>query len=245
MTPRPLAWIALSFTLLAGTAARAQHIEVVTEASSYSFLENGKPGGPAGQVVEATLQRAGLTDHRITLYPWARAYDLAQRDPNVLIYLLARTPAREAQFKWVGELLRTDYHFYKLRERKDVVVRDLQEAKNYSIGVIRDDFRQQYLQGQGFAKVVISANNTDNFRKLLNQQIQLAPLSERDVVLRCEEAKVDINLLEKVYTIDGMSTGLYMAYSQATPEEIVARTRDAFDKLKAEGTVASVMKVKR
>jgi polar amino acid transport system substrate-binding protein len=163
----------------------------------------------------------------------------------VLIYLIARTPAREPLFKWVGEMMRIEYHFYKLRERKDIAVSDLQAAKNYSVGVMRDDVRHQYLLAQGFTKLVVSAQNVDNFKKLLNQQVDLVPMPERDAVLLCEEAKIDLARLEQVYTLDGLTTGLYMAYSQSTSDDIVARTRNAFDKLKAEGVVGKLMKVKR
>lgn len=244
MTPRLPFWIPLLLAL-ACLNARAQPIKAVTEDTSFTYLQNGKVAGPATEVVEATLQRAGLHDYRVALYPWARAYDMAQQEPNVLIYLVARTPARELLFKWTGEIMRVEYHFYKLRTRKDIVVRNLEDAKNYTVGVMRDDVRHQYLQAQGFTKMVISAKNADNFKKLLNQQVQLVPMPARDVALLCEDAGIDCATLEKVITLDTLSTGLYMAYSRATGDAIVARSRAAFDKLKAEGVVARLMNGKR
>lgn len=238
-------WIALLIVLGAAATGQAQTIRTVTEDTSYTYLENGKVAGTASAVVEATLQRAGLTDYRMSLYPWARAYDMALQEPNVLIYLIARTPERESLFKWAGEITRIDYHFYKLRQRKDITVRNLQDAKNYSVGVLRDDFRHQYLQAQGFRKMVVSAQNIDNFRKLLNQQVQLVPLPERDAVQLSKSAGVDYASLEKVLTLDGMATGLYMAYSRKTDDDVVARSRAAFDKLKAEGTVAKLLSAGR
>jgi polar amino acid transport system substrate-binding protein len=225
-------------------AVHAQTIRTVTEDTSYSYLQGGKVVGAASAVVEATLRRAGLDDYRMGLYPWARAYDMALQEPNVLIYLIARTPEREALFKWAGEITRIEYHFYKLRDRKDIVVHNLQDAKNYSVGVLRDDFRYQYLQAQGFRKVVVSAQNADNFRKLLNQQVQLVPLPERDAIQLSESAGIGYSRLEKVLTLDGLVTGLYMAYSRTTDDEIVARSRAAFDRLKAEGVVTKLMNAK-
>jgi polar amino acid transport system substrate-binding protein len=124
-------------------------------------------------------------------------------------------------------------------------VRNLQDAKNYSVGVMRDDLRQHYLQARGFTKLVVSAQNSENFRKLLNRQVQLLPMPEHDGLALCEEAHVDCELLEKVYALDDLSTGLYMAYSNATANETVARTRAAFDKLKADGTVTRLMRTGR
>jgi polar amino acid transport system substrate-binding protein len=244
MTPRLSIWISF-LLLLVHVAGHAQSIKGVTEETSYSYLQNGKVAGTASEVVEATLHRAGLNDYKLALYPWARAYDMAQQEENVLIYLIARTPEREPLFKWVGEIIRLDYHFYKLRVRKDIVVPDLQSAKNYSIGVLREDVRHQYLRSQGFTKLVVSGLNIDNFRKLLNQQVQLVPMPESDAVMLCQEAKVDFASLEQVYTLDTLTTGLYMAYSQSTSDDIVARTRAAFDSLKAEGVVKQLMQGKR
>ena len=233
-------WIALLLVWVC-VSGHAQSIQVVTEDTSYSYLENGKVVGTATAVVEATLQRAGLTDYRIAIYPWARAYDMAQQQANVLIYLIARTPARETQFKWVGEIERIEHHFYKLRARADIQVHELQDAKQYSVGVMRDDLRHQYLLDQGFAKLVVSANNRDNFMRLLNQQVQLLPMPASDAAMLCKEAQVDCALLERMHTLAELSTGLYMAYSLSTDDETVARTRGAFDSLKAEGKVTQLL----
>lgn len=225
----------------AAAGAAAQVIRGVTEDSTYSYLRDGRVAGPVSEVVDATMQRAGFADYRAGIYPWARAYDIALQEPNVLIFLIARTPARESQFKWVGEFMRLEYHLYKLRTERDVVVKRLADARAYSIGVVRDDMRQQYLQGEGFTRLVVSAQNSDSFRKLLHRQVQLVPLSERDAVRFCEDAHVDFSLLERAYTLDGLSVGLYMAFSRATADDVVLRARTAYERLKADGTVARLM----
>lgn len=227
--------------LCAASAARAQPIRGVTEESGYTWLSAGRVAGPASEVVAATMQRAGFTDYRAGVYPWARAYEMALQEPNVLIFMIARTPQREDKFKWAGEFMRIDYHLYKLRTETEVVVRTLQDAKAYSVGVLRGDVREQYLQSQGFTRLVVSAQNADNFRKLLHRQVQLVPMPERDVQQQCEESHIDCAMLEKVYTLDGLSTGLFMAYGRATPDDVVARTRAAFEKVKADGTLARLM----
>lgn len=233
-------WISLLFALTC-SASQAQSIKVVTENTSYSYQQDGRVVGPASEVVDATLRRAGLSEFRIAVYPWARAYDIALQEPNVLIYLIARTPEREALFKWVGELTRIDYHFYKLRERSDIVIRDLHAAKRYTMGVLRDDVRHQYLEAQGFTRLVVSAQNMDNFRKLLNRQVELVPMPERDAVRLAEEVGVEFATLEQVFKLDALGSGLYMAYSRSTDDAVVARTRAAFDSLKAEGVVEKLM----
>lgn len=236
---RPFAWIACSLGLL-GMTLQAAPLHVVTEDTAYSYLQDGQVSGTASRVVEATLQRAGVTDYHVGLYPWARAYDMALSEPNVLIYLIARTPEREALFRWVGEIMRIEYHFYKLRSRDDIQVPDLEAAKAYRVGVMREDVRHQYLQAKGFHKIVVAAQNAENFRRLLNGQVDLVPMPERDILVLCREAGIDPASVERVFTPDA-ATRLYLAFSRQTDDATVQRVQAAFEQLQADGTVARLM----
>lgn len=230
-------------TILSVGVAQAQNIHVVTEATSYSFLKDGKVAGPATAVVELSLKRAGLVDYQINLYPWARSYDMALKEPNVLIYLIARTPAREPQFKWAGEIMKIQYHFYGLKNRK-IVVKNLQDARSLTIGVMRDDVRHQYLKEKGFTRLVVSGQQVDNFRKLLSGQVDLVPLPDDDALSLCKETHFSCENLEKTITLDEMATGLYMAYSNSTTDAVVERTQKAFEKMRAAGVVKNIMEKK-
>lgn len=216
----------------------AATIEAVTEETSYSFLKDGKVAGVASEIVEQMLQLAGLDDYHLGIYPWARAYDMALLQPNVLIYPIVRTPTRESQFKWVGQLARIAPRFYKLRDQPDIVVSQLDDARRYTIGVIRDDVRQQYLEEHDFSRMVVSANNAENFHKLLNHQVQLVVLPEREARVLADAAQIDFAQLQSVYSLDDLSSGLYFAYSKGTSDDIVARTRAAFEQLKNAGGLA-------
>jgi len=243
--PTKSAWHCLILSsVLAASAAQAQTIRAVTETTPYTFLKGDRVEGPATEVVEKTLQAAGLTDYQVKLYPWARAYDMALKEPGVLIYLIARTAAREQQFKWAGEIMKIQYHLYRLRDRSDISVKTLADAKNYTIGVMRDDVRQQYLQSRGFQRLAVSAQWIDNFNKLIKRQVDLVPLTQDDASSLCAEAHFDCAGLERVLTLDEASTGLYMAYSASTADSTVQKTRSAFDKLKADGTVRRIMEKK-
>lgn len=243
--PRNSAWrcLLLSSVLAAG-GVQAQAIRAVTETTPYTFQKGDRVEGSATEVVEKTLQAAGLTDYQVKLYPWARAYDMALKEPGVLIYLIARTAPREHQFKWAGEIMKIQYHLYRLRDRPDISVKTLADAKNYTIGVMRDDVRQQYLQSKGFQRLTVSAQWIDNFNKLIKRQVDLVPLTQDDASSLCAEAHFDCAGLERVLTLDEASTGLYMAYSATTADSTVQRTRAAFDKLKADGTVRRIMEKK-
>lgn len=226
---------------LAGAPLMAQTLNVVTENTPNSFLQNGKVAGPGTEIVEQTLKRAGLNDYRIDLYPWARAQDIALREPFVLIYLIARTPERENRFRWVGEIKRSRYYLYALPDRNDLHVAQLDDARNWSIGVVRDDVRQQALMKRGFTRLAVSSQPLENFRKLLFRQVDMVVLTEGEAKSLCAEARQDCNGLARLLPLDDIAVELYMAYSLATPEDIAVRTRNAFETLRSDGTLLRVM----
>ena len=234
----------LSAAVLAPAYCGAQAVQVVTETTPFVYMQGQKIAGPATEVLHKTLQLAGIKDYSLNMYPWARAYDMALKEPNVLIYLIARTPERDPQFQWVGEFMQIRYHLYKLRDRADVTANSLEGARNYVIGVMRDDLRHQYLQRQGFTRLVVSAQSGENFAQLLNRKVDMVPLSESGASVQCQGTGFDCAGLEKVLALDEMTTGLYMAYSKSTPEALVARTQAAFEKLRANGTVRRTMEPK-
>jgi polar amino acid transport system substrate-binding protein len=233
------------FLALVALQGHARAIDVVTEDSPYTYLRDGALAGPGKRVVEATLKNAALVDYRIVIYPWARAYEKALREPDVLIYPLDRTAAREQLFKWVGEIVQVTTRFYKLRRSPKIVLDNLEEAKHYSVGVVRNDTRQLFLQKHGFTRLVVSANNRDNFQKLLNHQVQLLPMTETDARQISKDVQVDFNSLEQVYSLDEQPIRLYMAFSPGTSDEVVARARHAFEQLKASGEVERLLNVGR
>ena len=221
--------------------ARAETLHVVTEDSSYSWLQSGKVAGPASEVVEKALNGAGFTDYHMALYPWARAYDMARLEPNVVIYPIIRSTEREPLFKWVGELEPVTQAFWRLRQRQDIVVGSLLDALKYTVGIVRDDARQEYLESKGFSRMVVSANNLDNLRKLLSGQVALVPMPEREARVQCAALHIDFDQLEHAYTLSELSQSLYVAVSLKTPDETVQRLTRAFERLKEDGTVAKAL----
>lgn len=219
----------------------AQTIETLTEDSSYSYLHNGRVSGAAARIVEAVLQEAGLLDYHMGLYPWARAYDRALREPDMLIYPIMRTPGRESSFKWVGQLDLVMPSFYKLAEAPGIDVASLEDAKHYRVGVVRDDTREKFLQEQGFTRLVVAPNNLDNFNRLLGGQVQLVPMPERDARKLCQDAHIPYETLEKTYTLDALNSAVYMAFSRATDDEVVHRARAAFARLSSAGVIQRIL----
>lgn len=232
------ALIGLLFALGMLQPVRAEpRLNLVTEDGPYTFMIDGRVGGPATELMHQLMARADITDYDVALYPWARAYAMALRQPDVLIFLMARTPQRETKFKWVGELQQQRYAFYKLRARSDIRLTQLGDAKAWVIGLAREDVRHQYLQGQGFVRLLLSARTDESLRLLQRGRVDLVVLSESDAAAMCAKEPDTCAQLERAYRIEDLQVGLYAACSLATSDARVQRLRHAFEALKKEGRI--------
>ena len=232
----------LALLLLDRSAAAAETVTAVTEdAYPMSYARNGKVEGQATMLVEETLRRSGV-DYKMELYPWARALYMASNENNILIYSIARTPERENQFKWVGEIVPIKYSFYKLRDRQDIAVKEMEDAKKYRIGVLKGDLRVKYLNQEGFKDQLEEvSNNSINLKKLEAGRIDLVPISRAGLEGLCHAEGLDCAKFEAVIDLGLPPIHLYMAFSKTTPDALVERVQNAYNKLKEEGALQRIL----
>lgn len=233
-------WVIGMMALLAAAYAQAQTLELVTEESSLAYIHNGQVAGPDVEVAKAVLAQAGITDYHISLLPWARAYDLALSGNAVMIFPIIRTPARESSFHWIGEYDRTVPALYRLRGLGKPPVATLDDARELSVAVVRDDVREHYLQANGFTRLVQTAGGSEAFRRLINGQVDLVAMSPGEVAGRCELEPFDCSAVEAALPLTEIAAGLYLALSRNTDPATVVTITKAFNTLKAQGALPRV-----
>jgi polar amino acid transport system substrate-binding protein len=218
----------------------AQEITVVTEEyPPYNFLDsNKKVSGMATEVVEEVLKRAKL-DYHLDIYPWARAYKMAQDAPNILIYSIGRSQKRETLFKWVDVIAPYDVYLYRLKSRPEIKVSKLSELKNFKIGAVRDDIDAQYLEELG-VKPDLTASDTLNSRKLALGRIDMLTMDEYALISLFQREGIDPNTVAKVFKLEALSSGLYMAFSKQTPDDIVNKCKVVLAQLRKDGTIEKI-----
>jgi len=230
--------IGLVGLLAAGIAssAMAQTITVVTEEyPPYNFQDSHKKiSGMATEVVEEVLKRVKL-DYKLDIYPWARAYQMAQDTPNVLIYSIGRNEKREALFKWVDVIAPYDVYLYRLKTRPEVKVAHMDDIQHYKIGAVRDDVRAQYLEKAGVALDLV-VEDSANTKKLASQRIDMFPIDELAQIALYKREGLDPASVVKVFKLEALSAGLYMAFSKQTPDAVVAQCKTALAGIKKDGT---------
>jgi len=232
--------------ILSAESLSALEIKVVTEnIPPLNYEENGKIVGISTEIVRAVLEKAGI-EVNITVYPWARAYNMSSEQENVLIYSIAKTPEREKLFKWIGPLYPYTESLFKLKKRKDIAVHSLDDAKKYKIGVVREYAVHQMLRSQGF----IDGKNLDavsaqelNIKKLFKERVDMIVGSSLDLSwrMRTQADLPPFEDLEQAFELKEIFTEIYMAFGVKTSDEVVGQIRTAFDQLKAEGKIDSIL----
>lgn len=104
--------------LVMATAANAgQKVTIYTEDyPPYNYAAaDGAIVGEATSRVVSIMAEVGL-EYQIYLVPWARAYRLATTQANSLIYSIAYSEERQAQFDWLAKIARPAIYLYARRD---------------------------------------------------------------------------------------------------------------------------------
>ena len=117
--------------------------------------------------VVRTLQKLVGNRDPIQVVPWAKGYQAALDEPDVVLFSMARTAERESLFHWIGPLDETIYYVWvKAGSRR--VIRTPDYARGLkAISVYRNDVRDQFLTGKGFTNLDRADDNLTNLEKLL------------------------------------------------------------------------------
>jgi polar amino acid transport system substrate-binding protein len=213
--------IAASMVLLAGQSVMSAELTILTEnLPPLNYVDNGTLVGPSVEIVREIQKRVG-SQEQIQVYPWARAYKMALKDENVILFGMTYTKVRKDKFKWVGPLA-TKRDILVAKKGSGIKIEDLEDAKKVkSIGTLIDDTRGRLLERNGFSN--------------------LEPVSKipglRTV---CDLAGVDYTKFEEVYHLREID--LMIAFSKKTSDSIVQKWRDAFNEMLADGAIMKIRK---
>ncbi len=131
--------------------AQACGLRVLTEdLPPYQLVKDQQVvAGLAYTQVQAILQQAGLPC-RTEVMPWARAFDIAREQPNILIYSLARLPPRESSFIWLAPLVQAQYRYYSARADVIAALQQGTAAQDFIAVAVAGSMMDSTLQQLGF-----------------------------------------------------------------------------------------------
>jgi polar amino acid transport system substrate-binding protein len=203
------------------------------------------PAGYGREVIQKLMLDAGLS-YLQEPQPFARALKTLDTNPDAVLFPMLRTPERESKYQWIGLLAKRNYYLYRSASRKDIVIRSLEDAKQYRIGVLRGDVRTDYLRAQGFTEGTAKGLEVVNvtFSVLKMQQagrIDLIVYSDEGVKLACEEANISCDSLVPAFQLD-LAGGLWLVASPLMPHARVDTLRKAFKRQEDSGYLGKLMK---
>lgn len=215
-------------TCFAG-AAQAEPLKLLTEEyPPYNFTSNGVIAGASVEQVHAMMDAINAP-FTLEILPWARAFALAEGEPDTCVFTTGHDDERDKRFKWVEPLL-IDRMVMVRKAGSGIDPKTIEAAKRFTIGTQRDDFSYSFLTANDFPKIDLAADLEATLKKLVNNRIDLMMTSEKTF----EAMKAEGKAVEPALLLGGKRYGL--ACNLATPDDLIARMQGALDKLVADGT---------
>jgi polar amino acid transport system substrate-binding protein len=226
--------------LLSVAASPAQELTVISEENPpFNYLEDGVFTGSATEVVREILRRLNLPSD-IQVMTWARAYQLALTQPNVVLFSTARTQERENLFHWVGPIYKVRFGFYARRGSGPYPTCLADAKKVNAIATYKDDVREQLLKSLGFTNLDSSKSPASNLKKLLSGRVDLWLYSNLGVPSIARKLGIDPGEVELVLPFKDKN--VYIAISKGTPRAVVDQWQATLDKMKREGIFEKISK---
>jgi polar amino acid transport system substrate-binding protein len=214
---------------------QSQNLRIITVVEPpASYLDShGQLTGFSVEVVQA-IQRSLDDKTVIEVLPEARAIHIARTEPNVLLFSFSRTPKREDEFYWVGQLSVKAWSVYALSSNP-VQIQSLEELRKVkAIGVVRGDIREEWLTEQGFSNLHPSVNHQQNMHRLRSGRLDLIAYESQGIQHLLLEEGFDLQDIKPVYQLKRSDVYLLMS-KKGTDIALLERWRHAANKLKASG----------
>lgn len=175
--------------------------------------ENGELVGTVVDKVLTSLKQSNI-NYEISVNPWSVSYNAALRDENTCIFSIARLPARERDFIWLSKLGRFSASFYSFNFQQ-ISISNLQQAKQYRIAVLKDNYSHIFLKEHGFDETnqLILLDSFDNIYDVLKSRrtsIDLVVLSDQQFNFELQKDS-SLNSLKPVFSIPVVNPDLYFA----------------------------------
>ena len=120
----------------------AVKLTILTEnLPTLNYLKNGELVGYSVDIVKEIQRRVG-SQEQIKVLPWARAYNMALTEDNIVLFSITYTEERKNSFKWICPLL-TKRDILVARKNSGISIKSIEDAKKVArIGTIRDDSKR-------------------------------------------------------------------------------------------------------
>lgn len=198
--------------------------------------------GISVDLVREIQKRVGNTK-KIKVFPWSRGYNLTLKKKGYALFLTTRSKKRESLFKWVGPISSMRLVFFKNAKRTDLNIESLEDAKKVSsIAIAADTIAHEKLTDFGFKNLHINKLANYSLKKIQENKADLYPTEYYSFLykLKAENLQgtvIPVKMKEPIY-----ESMLYIAFSKATPDDVINKWQKALDNMKVDGTYDKILK---
>lgn len=222
----------LSFT----ATAKAQKLTIfVDNWPPYNFTRNGNIVGISTDLIEMALQKANI-QYEFVVYPFKRALLTVQRTPNTMLYTVARIPQRENMFAWIGPLHPRKLYLYKLKNRTDILIHDVEDIKKHHTAVLSGGSVEQFFISNGFHEDNYDLVNKSKqlLKMLFAERVDLIPGDPLDLAHQMKELNYEHSQIEIAFFLADEG-GYYMVANKETPDKILKKIQESLETVLATG----------
>lgn len=221
--------------MLVTTSYASHELRVVTE--FMPPLQLAQPGqkmhGMTAKLVETIIKNSKYP-YRSDVYPWSRSYLLATSTPNIVIYPLIRTQEREEKFHWIGRVWSFSAAVYRHKNRNDITVSTLEDAKKYNISVYRNDFFHHFLLNRGFSpsRLFAVADVEQSIKLFINGRVDLLVIDRSIFEYYVKQYQANLNdYVAAVRLKDVKQNDAYIALSKGSSPDIIKRLKQSYNRV--------------
>ncbi|MDW7550142.1 substrate-binding periplasmic protein [Pseudoalteromonas peptidolytica] len=190
--------------------------------------KNGAIGGFASEIVRLIMWEADL-GYQIYMLPWARAKSYASKSPYALLYSLAKTSDREANYTWIAPLCELNVAFYKRADVNTHSQWSIEKIKQHVVAVGADQLSENYLKQRGFNpdNNLVSVSSFNRAGGLLEKGRIDFIFGAENFVERMATRMGARAQWDKVLEVPDLSKTLYLTARKNAPEAYVQKLKKA------------------
>lgn len=235
-----LCGVALLFCIFPTLSSRAASGQIEVNSADlppFSYKINDLQTGIAADMLIAAASKAGVNLH-FEYLPWARAQMDTQNSRNKLIIPLTRIPERESSYRWLVELFQ--YQFILVSKNREVAL-DLEQAKKFKIGVLRNNAAIPFLEKSGFTDIDTAPTEEINARKLNAGRIDywvVADLAVKYIYRSAGFNPAELKFGPKV----GEPQTIYLSASKDLDDPKIDLLQESLKQMKASGQLDDIVR---
>ncbi|MBE1298543.1 MAG: transporter substrate-binding domain-containing protein [Alteromonadaceae bacterium] len=165
------------------------------------------------------------------------------KSANTCLYSTTRTPERESQFYWIGKITNLTTALFA-KAGRGIKLETLEDAKQFSIAVMKDDYFHQSLLRKGVVENQnLYVNNSYAALSYLldipNRQIDLVIANAAHMPYRLSDNQT-LDDVEMVLDVKELQSELYLACNKKTDPELVSSLKNSMKKLADSGELVRI-----